>query len=55
MERIMAVLTNKQESFVGAVGITGVPTHRARLARRAEGKSHSVALRALFNVWLRII
>src|SRR5579864_8180036 len=32
MKRIMAVLTDEQESFVGAIGITGMTTDRTRLA-----------------------
>ncbi len=34
MERIMAVLTDKQEARVRTIGITGMSTDRARLARR---------------------
>src|SRR6266700_4160164 len=29
MERIVTVLTDKQESLLGAIGITGMPAHRA--------------------------
>src|SRR5438132_11757 len=33
MEHIMAVLTDKQETFLGPIGITGMSAHRASLAR----------------------
>ncbi len=33
MKRILTVLADEQEPFVWAVFITGMPTHRARLAR----------------------
>src|SRR6266702_2182953 len=32
MERVMTVLTDEQQAFVGAVGLTGMPTHRAGFA-----------------------
>src|SRR6266568_8094516 len=32
MERVMTVLTDEQQAFVGAVGLRGMPTHRAGLA-----------------------
>src|SRR5258708_8171767 len=32
MERVMTVLTDEQQAFVGAVAISSMPTHRARLA-----------------------
>src|SRR5438132_2448578 len=32
MEAVMTVLTDEQQAFVGAVGISSMPTHRARLA-----------------------
>ena len=33
MERIMTVLTDKEQTFLGSVLITGMSTHGARLAR----------------------
>src|SRR5947209_2616026 len=33
MERIMAILTNKQETLVGTIGLAGMPTHRTGLTR----------------------
>src|SRR5712692_11079666 len=33
MEGIMTVLTDEEPAFAGTVGITGMSTHRARLAR----------------------
>src|SRR5713226_899445 len=33
MEDIVTVLAHEQESFVGTIGISSMPTHRARLAR----------------------
>src|SRR6266568_5607453 len=32
MERVMTVLTDEQQAFVGAVGLSGMPTHRAGFA-----------------------
>ena len=33
MESIVAVLADKQQALVGTIGITGMSTHRASLAR----------------------
>src|SRR2546428_9709168 len=32
MERVMTVLTDEQQAFVGAVGLSGIPTYRAGFA-----------------------
>src|SRR5262249_6693381 len=35
MEGVMTVLADKQQALMGAIGITGVPTHRTSFARIA--------------------